>query len=192
MAVTYLMSIDPGKSTGVALLEYSETESARLVAGWQFGEGLSGFIGWIKTRYWGPTWGWGFGGKTYYPVETIAEKFQPINHSNYALTTDSVEPLRLEGSLITLGLMPDYTKEEKRWRRPADQYIFGGDSKARKKQLQHKWLKENGFYLTGKDFGTPDADDYRSAAAHGISYLVKVLEHKPTWELVSRVEMREE
>lgn len=181
--MSYLLSIDAGKSTGIALLSYSNTEPASLVAGWQFGNGVTGFLDWYYEVY---------AGDTLENSEKIAEKFQPINHSNYALTTDSVEPLRLEGSLITLGLMPDYTKEEKRWRRPADQYIFGGDSKARKKQMQHRWLKENGFYLTGKDLETPDADDYRSAAAHGISYLVKVLEHKPTWELVSRVEMREE
>lgn len=88
------------------------------------------------------------------------------------------------------GFMPDYSKEEKRWRDPNHQYIFGGQGKAQKKQMQHRWLKENGFYVTGKQLGTSDADDARSAIAHGISYLVKELHHKPTFDFVSRVELR--
>lgn len=184
-----LLSIDPGVSTGIALLsvpDESEGKPVSLIAGWQFRGGLAGFLNWrgyfsasedlseIRAN-----------GKSYLVDWVIAEKFSPINHSDYALTLDSVEPLRIEGSLITIGAMSDYQKENWFWRRPIEQYIFGGKTKAEKKKLQHRWLKEHGFYLSGKDLGAKDADDFRSATAHGISFAVKVLEHKATWKLVS-------
>lgn len=197
----YILSIDPGKSSGVALVAYTESEPARLVKAWQLERGLAGFKDWTYDNGFFPVDGgrnvWWRDGELLAEwdiyegnVTIVTEKFQPINHSNYALTTDSVEPLRVEGLLYTLDMMPDYSKEEKRWRRPVDQYIFGGDSKDRKKQMQHKWLKENGFYVTGKTLGTADADDARSSIAHAISYLVKDVHHKPTFDLVSRMALR--
>jgi hypothetical protein len=115
----------------------------------------------------------------------IAEKFTARNTRGFAYTTASLEPLRGEGALIALGLMPDYTPKEERWRDPSLQYFSGGSGKAERKKRQHAFLKANGFYKTGKDFGTPDADDFRSAASHGLAYLARELHHKPTFELLS-------
>lgn len=187
----YLLSIDPGKSSGCALLAYTERDPAQLVKAWQFGGGVSGLKSWIKKHYFGPTWGWLVEDRTYFPVQVIAEKFTARNTQGFSYTTDSLEALRGEGALIMSDIMPDYDKTEKRWRDPNHQYIFGGQGKDRKKQMQHRWLKENGFYVTGKMFGTSDADDARSAIAHGISYIVKELHHKPTFDLVSRMALRE-
>lgn len=189
----YVLSIDPGVSTGVALLSYDDDTAPELVQGWQIGGGLAGFLEWTETNLilsvhdydqetdfvgisdW-PGW---------VPFTTISEKFQPINHSNYALTTVSVEPLRVEGAMVALGMMLDYAVEEKQWRRPIDQYVFGGKTKAERKKRMHSALKELGFYRTGKDLGAPDADDFRSACAHALSYLAKAKNHKPTWMLIS-------
>lgn len=179
----YLLSIDPGLATGVALLSYTEDSPAELVEGWQFGGGVTGFLDWVKGDF--DSAMDSVKSNLRMPDIWISEKFQPINHSNYALTTASVEPLRVEGAMIALGLMPDYDVAEKRWRKPADQYVFGGKSKAEKKKAQHAWLKANGFYRTGKDLGTPDADDVRSAMAHGLSYLARVLHHKPTFDMIA-------
>ena len=44
MTANYVLAFDPGKSSGVALLSYSETEPARLVKAWQFGNGVQGLI----------------------------------------------------------------------------------------------------------------------------------------------------
>lgn len=176
----------------MALLSYDVDTVPELVQGWQIGGELAGFLDWTETNLalsvhdydettdfvgisdW-PGW---------VPFTTVAEKFQPINHSNYALTTASVEPLRIEGAMVALGMMPDYTVEEKRWRRPVDQYLFGGKTKAEKKKRMHSALKDLGMYRTGKDLGAPDADDFRSACSHALSYLARVVKHKPTWGLI--------
>lgn len=191
MRTDYILSIDPGLSTGIALLSYSPEEVPELVGAWQIGGGLAGFLDFFSapslplkllgSPFYGLAGSWRFGRGGI----VISEKFQPINHSNYALTTASVEPLRIEGAMVALGMMPDYTVEEKRWRKPIDQYLFGGKTKAEKKKRQHAFLKASGFYKTGKDLGSPDADDFRSSVAHGLGYLARVVKHKPTYDLIS-------
>ena len=188
----YILSIDPGISTGIALISYEPDGIPVLAGAWQFTGGLTGFLKWVPGAMLLDPGVNGLPVDTRYmrtpiqEVTIVAEKFQPISHSNYALTTASVEPLRIEGAMVALGMMPDYTVEEKRWRRPIDQYVTGGKTKADKKKRMHQALKDLGFYRTGKDFGTADADDFRSACAHGLAYLLKVVKHKPTYELLQR------
>lgn len=184
----YVLSIDCGVSTGIALLSYEEDSPAQLVEGWQFTGGVEELVSWVHRYYRSPTWGWQFepGGRPYFPVRVVAEKFTARATKGFRYTTASLEPLRGEGALIALGLMPDYTVAEKRWRDPALQYFAGGSGKAEKKKRQHAFLKANGFYRTGKDFGTADADDFRSAASHGIVYIARELKHKPTFEWLAR------
>ena len=90
-----------------------------------------------------------------------------------------------EGVLIGRGLIPVYTPSEKRYRDPSLQYFSGGSGKAERKKRQHKFLKDNGFYVVGSQFSTPDADDVRSAIAHGIAYIMRDLKHLPTFEMVT-------
>lgn len=220
----YVLSIDPGLSTGVALLSYEEDSPAELVEGWQFTGGVAGLLEWLKEHYregwydseWGNVYaprivpsGRLFGNGLYledeidsdlYDEETddfvdvirnpkqvtiIAEKFTARNTRGFSYTTASLEPLRCEGALIALGLMPDYTVAEKRFRDPSLQYFSGGSGKAERKKRQHAFLKANGFYRTGKDLDAPDADDYRSSAAHGIAYIARELKHKPTFDMLA-------
>lgn len=217
----YVISIDPGVSTGIALLSFEEDSPAELVQGWQFTGGVATLIRWLNDHWDGRFWdsyndslntrgfySWKMGvndrlevdSHTEYNYEVendndweievsgntvvIAEKFTARNTKGFSYTTASLEPLRGEGALIALGLMPDYTLAEKRWRDPALQYFAGGTGKAERKKRQHAFLKANGFYRTGKDFGTADADDYRSAVAHGISYIARELKHRPTWDMI--------
>ena len=42
MSDKYVLACDPGKSSGIALLAYNETEPVRLVKAWQFGNGVQG------------------------------------------------------------------------------------------------------------------------------------------------------
>lgn len=220
----YVLSLDPGVSTGIALLSFEEDSPAELVQGWQFGNGIRGLTGWLGEHWDGRFWdsynderntrgfySWKMGVKeldrlnvdshaeynydsdneddweTEVPGNTvvIAEKFTARATKGFSYTTASLEPLRGEGALIALGLMPDYTVAEKRWRDPSLQYFAGGTGKAERKKRQHAFLKANGFYRTGKDFGTADADDFRSAAAHGINYVARELKHKPTFDMIS-------
>lgn len=172
----YVLSVDPGVSTGIALIRYAPDDPPTLEGAWQFGGGVAGLIDWYHDHE--------TGGCT-----VIAEKFAARNTRGFAYTTASLEPLRGEGALIALGLMPDYTPKEKRWLNPGLQYLAGGKDLADKKKRQHALLKDIGFYRTNKDF--PDslskdgADDFRSAAAHGLAYLARELHHKPTFELLS-------
>lgn len=205
MDTNYILPIDPGLSSGVALIGYND-ERVWLEEAWQFGGGVKGLIDWnwehtydyiegptsfvinppwnIDTRHdFGDDFDFNW---TEDPTLTIiTEKFTARNTQGFSYRTDALEPLRCEGALIALGLMPDYTVAEKRWRDPSVQYLVGGNGKADKKKRQHKFLKDSGFYRTGKDLGTPDADDFRSAAAHGLAYLARELKHKPTFELMT-------
>src|SRR5699024_3574673 len=95
----------------------------------------------------------------------------------FSYTTASLEPLRCEGVLVAHDLPDEYVQ-------PAQQYIAGGKGKAERKKRQHALLRDTGFYRTGKDLDAPDADDYRSAVAHALSWLMRT-GHKPTYDLVS-------
>ena len=224
----YVLSIDPGVSTGITLLSFEKDSPAELVQGWQFTGGVAGLIGWLNDHWDGRSWdsyndepntrgfySWEMGTgnidrldvdshteynyhrdneddwETEVPGNTvvIAEKFTARNTKGFSYTTASLEPLRGEGALIALGLMPDYTVAEKRWRDPSLQYFAGGTGKAERKKRQHAFLKANGFYRTNSDF--PDsptkdgADDFRSATAHGINYIARELKHEPTWNMIT-------
>lgn len=175
-----ILSIDPGMSSGVALGVLDGDHPYTLEQAWQIEGGAFSLLGWAS----------GFVGTANLWVgdaddlEVVAEKFQPINHSNYALTTASVEPLRCEGVLLALDMMLDYPHET--WRHPKDQYFIGGVDLADKKKRAHRFLKDNGMYVTGKTMGCADANDARSAILHGVSYAIKVLKHKPTHDMVTQ------
>ena len=170
-----IISLDPGESSGAAVLSYGDY-AAELVDAFQVSGGVTGFLALLDMlrEYEGQgTW--------------ICEKYspRPSTATGFQQSLKTSLPLVCEGVLIGRGLMPVYTPSEKRYRDPSLQYFSGGSGKAERKKKQHAFLKANGVYKTGKDFGTPDADDFRSAAAHGIAYIARELHHKPTFELLS-------
>lgn len=168
----YLFSVDPGKSSGAAIIGYNDTD-VWLLEALQVTGGVNGFRGMVDYL------------QAYSVVgEWISEKFIPRPGGGFGQSLDSTLPLVCEGVLIDRGLMPEYVSGEKRWRVANSQYIVGGDTKAKKKARLHAFLKDSGFYRTGKDLGTADADDFRSAAGHGIAYLARVKKHKPSFALV--------
>ena len=175
----YLLSFDLGISTGVSLLSYTETTVPVLEGAWQFPGGVAGLLGWYEDDFWGPE----VPNMAVGELEIIAEKFTARATKGFSYRTDALEPLRCEGALIALRMMPDYSPKEKRWRDPSYQYLVGGKGAGAKKR-QHRFLKESGYYRTGKDFGTPDADDFRSSCAHALNYLARE-GHKPSYNLVS-------
>ena len=170
MTDKYLLSIDPGLSTGVALLKYTDETAPELVQAWQVGGGAEALNDWVVGR-------WPSIEYSSRSVAVIAEKFNARNTGGFSYTTASLEPLRCEGVLLARDLPDTYVQ-------PPQQYLVGGSSKAEKKKRQHRFLKESGFYRTGKDLDAPDADDYRSAAAHALAYLMRT-GHKPTYNLVT-------
>lgn len=191
----YLLSIDPGLSTGVVLLGYND-EASWLEAAWQFSGGVYGFLTWLANNTedspfrsgWSlaPTYS-GLLELSYFYDDAplvIAEKFNARATQGFGYTTDSLEPLRLEGAMIGRGLMT--AGDSKQWRSPVLQYVVGGKDKADKKKRLHKFLKDSGFYVAPKDVGCGDADDVRSALGHGLAYLAREEKHLPTYELVTK------
>lgn len=197
--MTTLISIDPGMSSGICVGTYSDTEPFQLTHVFQIEGGLRGFV--KNVRMIEETWGeycslsvaremfdlwntYNFGSEDEEVVTegvVICEKFTPRPNGKGGLTLPSVEPLRIEGYLVGNGIMPDYP--DKHWRQPSSQYFMcptRGMTLPEKKKAANKWLKENGFYFTGKDVGCKDADDARSATLHALSYLRKF--HRPTQE----------
>ena len=188
MSDKYVLSYDLGKSSGVALLAYNETEPVRLVKAWQFGNGVQGLLDWLENHY--PNSGWLL---PYSPdseaerlfwsseVVVVSEKFTPLQGKGFAQTLDSTLPLVCEGVLIAYWIMPVYDSKEKRWQRPNTMYMYGGSTLAEKKKRAREFLKKHGLYVTGKELGAPDNNDAVSAILHGIAYVVKTLEHRKTW-----------
>ena len=186
-----MLAFDTGKSSGVALLSYSETEPARLVKAWQFDNGVQGLIDWIEDYSTTATGGW------YLPrlpnsetrsvfrsseITAISEKFTPLQGKGFAQTLDSTLPLVCEGVLIAYGIMPVYDSKEKRWQRPSLMYRHGGSTLAEKKKRSRAFLKKNGLYVLPKELGTPDNNDAISAILHGLNYITHTLNHRSTWD----------
>ena len=170
-----LISIDPGMSTGLAVGTYSDTEPFKLTHFFQIEGGVEGFIDFFDPAY-DDMWFLGGDRLKLFEREVVAEKFNARGGANsgFAYKTRDLEPLRIEGAMLAMGLNPTWTS-------PAQQYFSGGEGKAKKKQAQHRWLKEKGLYVTGKMVGCDNADDVRSAIAHAIAYLVRS-KHRPTIE----------
>lgn len=202
-----LISIDPGKSTGIAIGTYSDTEPYQLRHAFQIEGGVEGFVKRvdrsrdtdsfsdffmdlsISIKHHSEDWNEGFYAQEafdsevgeeqpefYQDITYVAEKFTARGSGNaFAYRTDALEPLRVEGAMIALGIDPV-------WQSPQSMYfMIPSGFKGNKKSLMHKWLKEKGLYVTGKDVGCKNADDARSAIAHAIVYL-RNQKHKPTLE----------
>lgn len=173
MTSQYILSFDPGVSTGVSLVEVPENEPASVVSGWQFTGGPVALLEWVSSHR-----------ELLGSVDHVCvEKFKPISHSNYALTLSSVTPLVCEGVLLATGVIPTYP-EWSGFRKPGDHYVVGGASLADKKKRLRKFLKDTGNYRMPKELGTPDSDDFVSATGHAFAYAIKELKHKPTFDLV--------
>lgn len=207
MTDQYVLSIDPGKSSGIALLAYNDRE-VWLEGAWQFKGGVKGLLGWLNShtyeyiegaevftlsnerKHGKPLENSHIIGRSYSDwrdrVMIISEKFTARNTQGFSYTTDSLEPLRGEGALIALGLMPDYTPNEKRWRDPKLQYLVGGRDKADKKKRLHRFLKESGFYVAPSAVDGPDADDVRSALGQALAYLQREVKHRGVHNMVTK------
>lgn len=189
-----LISIDPGQSSGLICGTYSDDKPFELTHAFQIEGGVEGFVRDVSWETYYDSAPELFvarepGGDQYgtvldsdREVIVLVEKFNARGSANagFSYTSKSLEPLRVEGAILALGIKPI-------WVSPPQQYFLPGSSKAEKKKRQHAWLKENGYYVAPKDVGCSDADDARSALAHCISYLRRQ-KHKPTLELFRKDE----
>lgn len=179
MTTKHLLAFDPGRSTGVALGRYTDTEPYTLVKAWQFTGGATGLIAWLDDHF-----DTGYSPDPNFTV--ISEKFVPVAGGGFAQSLDSTYPLVCEGVLIAYGLMPEYDKVEKVWQRASQQYRQGGSTKAEKRKKSKQFLRDNGLYVYGKQLGAPDNEDAVSAILHSLTYMTTTLRHKPTFEAYYR------
>lgn len=175
----YLLTVDPGVSSGVALGTYSDTEAYQRTHAWQVPDGLEGFLEWLDFRRWEVTDGsrrWAMDDRLIADkdVTLISEKFTLLSHEYVA----NIEPVRIEGAMQALGMMP-LDLSDKRWQEPAMMYWGPGEDKEEKKKYAQEWLKERDHWLTGTDVGQPDANDANSATLHAFAYM-KAIQHLPT------------
>lgn len=172
----FLLAFDPGKSSGIVLGAYTDTEPYVPCRVWQPQNGVQGLLDWHDES----EGGIGYLGRP--DVTCISEKFIPRPGGGFGQSLDSTIPLVGEGVLIALGYMGPYDPKDKRWSVPQNQYRFGGKDKAEKRKLARAFLKKNGLYAAPKEVGCKDSEDVMSATLHSLYYMTTVLKHKPTWE----------
>lgn len=186
--MTYMLVIDPGRSTGIVLGHYTDSEPWSLVRAWQVPGGVIGFSDWyndiqqksiLPLKHCASERGYMMAGRLDFErTEIYAEKWIPYPTPGHSPTLDSSYSLVVEGALICLYLMPEEFPHE-RWVRSSEQYFNGGAKVAEKRKLRQTWLKKKGLWLTGKDVGQKDADDAISAISHSINIMRKKA-HPPT------------
>lgn len=182
----YLLSIDPGLSSAVALLSYEPESVPVLEYVDQFGGGAEAMSDWVSRNQVEPFTGfWVEGLQWVEPDDVICEAFTARNTKGFSYTTASLEALPVIGVLVARGLV-DRT-DKKRYRDPKFQYLVGGDDLSLKRKRQHAFLEDSGYLIDRKRIGRtlPDYNDARSAVAHGLNYLAREKKHMPTWQLIT-------
>jgi hypothetical protein len=88
-----LLSIDPGKQTGIAIGHYGDNEPYTLIKVWQISDGVTGFIEW-----------WNKTGKQWKNDATIVSEKFVLRGSNKFVA--DLEPVKIEGAMQALGIKP--------------------------------------------------------------------------------------
>ena len=178
LLMTYLLTIDPGMSTGITLGHFDETTPYERLGFWQIEGGLKGLLGWLDVHHVEDEFWWTFFDENigFYDGDTvvICEKFVPLPAPR-TFKTAELEPIRIEGAVEVL--LGDVV-----WQRAAMMVLAGGDTPAKRKRASDDVLRAGGLWVTGmKDLGMKDANDVISAQKHALAYL-RSIKHKPTIE----------
>lgn len=171
--MTYLLSIDPGMSTGIVLGKFTGDTAYERILRWQVEEGLYGFFDWHES----------IPGDWLHAGVVVVEKFVPLPMAR-TFKTEELEPIRIEGAIEALGISPV-------WQRAASMVLAGGDTPAQRKRRSDDRLRALGLWSTptnmGKDYTLKDCNDINSAQKHAISYL-RSISHKPTLDFLEGFE----
>lgn len=120
----FVLSLDPGGTTGWALGKYSDTDPLTFVDGGQIDDGVAGFVKWFRdTRNWCPPAG-------EIGMTIVSESFT----LRPGVKSPDLTPVRIEGALTAL-LGPDMVV----YQQPA-----------RKAQVGDERLKRNGLWIPGQ------------------------------------------
>jgi len=168
MDINYVMAIDPGKATGVAVGRYSITMPMEVIFTEIVTGGTYGFAEWLHNTQDGKTiidndCSYNFPDEyddLEYYLDIVCENFK-LRGGNFA---PDLEPLRIEGVIM------DHFGNIVNWHAPADKSLVGDD-----------FLKEHDLWLTGKDVDHEDARDANDAMLHLFAH-AKRIRHMPTLE----------
>ena len=158
----YILSIDPGQSTGIALGSYDAITPYQLVSRWNVLGGVEGFIEWWQENQDGEI-----------AHELVVEKFHldPTNQFSADLT-----PVAIEGALAALNWDAGV---EIAWQgRELKSALIGYPPEARTKterqRVRFDFLDRFGLFAKGAH-----NDDSNDAITHALTYL-KRRKHAPT------------
>jgi len=168
--VFYVLSIDPGKSTGIVLGLYGDKVPYTRLKYWQVEDGTEGFCDWYLEHDGGMVdvidhlvtlFGEDGGGKKrHVRFEKVVEKF--ILNPGNTFTAD-LTPVQIEGALIAFG-------EDPIWHNRTDKSL-----------VKDEVLRRNDLWLTGSMVECADARDANDATIHALAHMMKI-KHKPTLE----------
>ena len=154
-----ILSLDPGKSSGIALGRFSDDQGYELIDHWTILGGIHGFIQWAGH------------------YEFLLERSDVVVCEDFKLTSSPVvpdtTPLLIKGTIEYLardranGVVYQLPSQKGLLVRP------GGKST---QSERFKWLKQQGFNFPGTA-----NDDLNDAITHALVYL-KRTGHRPTIE----------
>lgn len=155
----YILSLDPGGTTGWALSMLSDTEPLEFVDGGQIPNGVDGFVEWYRIN---STITWATSGALrpvlsqpdLFGLTIVSENFQ----LRPSVKNPDVTPLRIEGALSVLA--------------PQDRLVY--QQPAQKSLVGDQKLKELGFWIPGQRH-------QMDARIHALVYAVRQ-KHLPTLE----------
>lgn len=193
----YVLSIDPGMSSGIVLGEFTpETPYTRL-GFWQIEGGLSGLRHWLGAHHEDTNDGTMLPPWWFFPAEDdpdaddvlgfendelviVCEKFSPRPMAR-SFKLEELEAIRIE------GVVEDRFEGMVTWQRPMAMVLDGRpDTTAKRKQASDNVLRKMGLWTTGKQVGLKDANDVNSAQKHAVAYLIKQ-KHEPTVKKILEV-----
>lgn len=159
--MTYLLSADPGKNSGVAFGYYDATTPYGLLKRWQIHNGLPGFVDWWRNER--PDYD-----------ELVVEEFILSGANDF---TADLAPVEIEGALYTLLSYDEY--EDVIFQPRQDKGLLCGyppDAKSpdQRQRVRFDFLDKFGLYVPGEE--NIDSND---AITHALVSLRK-RKHMPT------------
>lgn len=178
----YVLSIDPGMSTGITLGRFTAISPYERLDYWQIEGGLPGLREWFKVHdlqdeEYGHSWLYGERRQevTDWNPVVVCEKFVPLPAPR-SFKLAELEPIRIE------GVIEDRFGDSVVWQRPSAMVLAGGETPAERKRNSDDILRRGGLWLTGKkDLGLKDANDVNAAQKHALAYMTRI-NHQPTIE----------
>jgi hypothetical protein len=160
--MTTMLSIDPGKNTGIALGYYDAISPYQLIARWQVHNGVEGFIEWWRREQPHHLMG----------VDEIVLEIFVLADNDFKA---DVTPLRIEGAIAALNTTGIPIIEQDRTAKGSlTGYPPEAKTKAQRQRVRFDFLKEHGLFVAGTE-----NDDSNDAITHSLVSL-KRRHHAPT------------